>query len=143
MGEASKVDQERFQELMFRVQTMQKELQEMNKQLGLLEYKREEINQTIEAVKELPKTKESECFIPIGSGVFVKAELLDKKKTVVSAGAGVFAEKDNQETIVFLEGLTSKLTQSQTLLQNQIQQVQRQLEASSKEANELLGKLKK
>jgi len=137
-----KEDQERFQGLMYRVQMLQKELQELNKQLGLVEYKRGEISETIKAVKDLPEAKESECMVPIGSGVFLKARLLDKTRSVIATGAGIFSEKSNKDTIVFLEGQIAKMDEDEQVLKNQAMQVQQELESYSAEANQMMAKTK-
>jgi len=136
-------DSQKLQLLLLKIQSHQNSLQGMTKQLALVEKSVSEIMDTIAAVGEIPKTKEQESLIPIGSGVFVKANLLEKNKFLVSVGANIFLDKTAPETKTYLENQKTELQKNLELLSAQIRKIQTELARNNKEAEELYAKLQK
>ena len=134
-------DSQKLQLLLLKIQSYQNSLQDLTKQLVLVERSISEINDTIAAVVEIPKTKEEESLIPIGSGVFVKADLLEKNKFLVSVGANIFLDKTAAEAKTYLEKQKGELQKNQEFLVTQIKKIQAELAKSNNEAEELYAKL--
>ena len=134
-------DQKKLQSLLVQIRSYQATLQEMARQTALAERAIDEIAATIEAIEQLPKTKESEALIPLGSGVFAKAELLDKKNFIVTAGAGVHLEKTVAETKKFLEERKARLEANDKMLREQAERLSIELENANQIAEELYAKL--
>ena len=58
---------------------------------------------SIESIKALSKSPESESLVPIGMGTFVHTKILSNTKIVMNIGAGIAVEKDFPSAINYLE----------------------------------------
>ena len=58
---------------------------------------------SIESIKALSKSPESESLVPIGMGTFVHTNILSNTKIVMNIGAGIAVEKDFPSAINYLE----------------------------------------
>ena len=137
----SKDDSQILQLLLFKIQSGQDALQSLTKQLVLVERSVAEIEDSMAAVEEIPKTKEEESLVPLGSGIFIKANLLEKSKFLVSIGAGIFLDKTTAETKTYLGKQKEELEKNQELLTMRIRKIQGELAKTSREAEELYAKL--
>jgi prefoldin alpha subunit len=134
-------EQRKLQSLLMQIRSYQATLQEIYRQAALTEQAVRELTDTILAIDELPKTKEKEALIPIGAGVYAKAELLDKGNFIVAGGAGVHTSKTAAETKKFLEDRKDQIQADDSKLREQAQKITQELEAANKSAEELYAKL--
>lgn len=134
-------DQRKLQALLTQVQSYQAALQDIVRQVALAERALEDMAATIEAIEELPKSKESEAMVPIGAGVFAKANLLDKKNVVIAVGAGVYIKKTHVEAKAYLMDKKAKLEEMLKSMKGQAERMGKELEVTSKAAEELYVKL--
>ena len=134
-------DQRKLQSLLMQIQSYQTTLQEIARQSAFTERALIEVLASINAIEELPKTKEDEALIPIGAGVFAKAQLLDKKSFIVSGGAGIHMEQTAAEAKTFLEARKVKLEGNEKMLKTQAEAIGAQLEAANKTAEDLYVQL--
>ncbi len=58
---------------------------------------------SIESIKSLSKSPESESLVPIGMGTYVHTKILSNTKIVMNIGAGIAVEKDFPSAINYLE----------------------------------------
>jgi prefoldin alpha subunit len=58
---------------------------------------------SIESIKALSKTPESESLVPIGMGTYVHTKISSNTKIVMNIGAGIAVEKDFPSAINYLE----------------------------------------
>ncbi|TFH03350.1 MAG: prefoldin subunit alpha [Nitrosopumilus sp.] len=58
---------------------------------------------SIESIKSLGKSPESESLVPIGMGTYVHTKILSNTKIVMNIGAGIAVEKDFPSAINYLE----------------------------------------
>jgi len=138
---AGENEQRKLQSLLMQVQSYQNTLQEIARQTAITERALMEIIATISALGELPKTKESESLIPIGAGVYTKAEITDKKSVIVSISGGICLEKTTAEAKAYLEKRKKELEQSDNQLRGQAQKISAELDAANKAAEDLYVKL--
>lgn len=136
-----KNDQRRLQSLLLKIQSYQGALQELSREAVLVERSVLEISAAIQAIEELPKSKESEALVPIGAGVFTKAQMLDKDNVIIAVGGGIHLQKTAAEAKTYLEYKKTKLEEHDKKVRDQIQKLNAELEDSSKEAEELYIKL--
>ena len=134
-------DQQRLQELMMAVRSYQAALQDGSKKLNLIDRSLAEINETIVAVEELPKNEGGDALVPIGAGVFVKANLKDVNKLIVSSGAGIHIEKTGMEAAAYLKRQVEKLEKNRTTLEAQVARMDGELSRANQEAEELYMKM--
>jgi len=136
-------DQRKLQALVMQAQSYQGALQDIARQNALLERASMEIQATLEALEELPKSKGTDSLVPIGGGVYTKAQITDKKTVVVAIGAGIYAEKGIAEAKTFLTVRKSKIESDLKLLANQSQRISAELEKANQAAEELYMTLQK
>ena len=134
-------EQRKLQTLLMQIRSYQDTLQEISRQAALTEQAMVELSATLQAIEALPATKESEALIPVGAGVYTKAQLLDKSHVVVAAGAGVHITKTAAEAKVYLEARMKKLEVNDTKLRESGQRLAVELEAANQAAEELYAKL--
>ncbi len=134
-------DQRKLQSLLIQIQSYQSTLQAVSRQTALIERSLEDVYMTLQALEELPKTKESESLVPIGAGVYVKADITDKKKALVSVGDGVFIDKTMAEAKAYLKERQAEMEKNEKLLRERGQKISEELNAANQSAEELYAKL--
>ncbi len=134
-------EQRKLQSLLLQIRSYQDALQEIERQIAVTERALMEIIATISALTELPKTKQSESFIPVGGGIYVKSEIKDKKNVIVSIGGGVCLEKTTTEAKAYLEKRKKELEATDEKLREQAQKISAELESANKAAEDLYIKL--
>jgi prefoldin alpha subunit len=136
-------DQRKLQGLMMQIRSYQSTLQEISRQNALTERAIADLENTIEALQDLPKSKKNEALVPLGAGVFVKANLLDKKNVVVAVGSGVNVTKSAKDTATYLKERKSRIEVDDKKLRDQAEKISKELEAANKSAEELYAKVQK
>lgn len=134
-------DQQKFQELMYLVKSYQDKLTSISKQGALAGKAISEIEETIKTLEELPKEKGSEALVPIGVGVYVKADLRDKETFTVASGAGVYVDKSPKDTITFLQEKLENIKKDDARLQEHGQKLRVELDKVRAEAEKLYAKV--
>jgi len=134
-------DQRKLQSLLLQIKSYQSALQDISRQSAFTERAMVEIMSTLKAIEELPKSKESEALIPIGAGIYVKADILDKKNLIVSISSEITAEKTAAETKTFLEDKKTRLEANDQMLKDQAKKIAAELEAANSAAEELYVKV--
>lgn len=96
---ASKENEKRSQELYMQLQIIQENAKELHRQIQLVENQYIELTATSQSLAELKKIKtNSKIFVPLSSGIFLRAELTENNKLIVNIGANVAVEKDIEST---------------------------------------------
>ncbi len=98
---------------------LQQELEDIKERIDDVDEKLAEANELRRALHDLQDVEEgSEALVPLSSGVFLKAELLDTSTLKVNIGSGTVVEKSIPETqemveehIADLERLRSEIEQ--------------------------------
>ena len=95
---------EQVQQKYMQFQMIQQQLEEVNQHLGMLNEQSSELDISIEAVKEIAKTKlDNEFLAPVANGIFIKGELKENQKLVVNVGMNTTVEKTIPEVVELLE----------------------------------------
>ena len=136
-------DQRKLQGLMMQIRSYQSTLQEIARQNAMTERALAELETTINALEDLPKSKESEALIPLGAGVFVKAELTDKKNVVVAVGSAINVTKTAKDTVTYLQERKERIEADDKKLRSEAERFSKELEAANKAAEELYAKVQK
>ena len=111
------------------------------------------INMTNSAITELrvssmtlegleTEKKDSQLFVPIGGGSYVKAKLETSKKVVVGIGADVAVEKTVKEAKVELEARIAELEKTRQALGQQFNQVVGRIQENRNTMEEVTAKLR-
>ncbi len=95
------------------VQILQQQLEHLQKYTEELQTKQAEFAQAQETLQEFKNAKDDqETFIPVSSGIFVKAKIQDKSHLLVNVGANVAVTKTVPEVIHLLN---TQITEVETL----------------------------
>ena len=81
------------QEKAMKIQVLGRQAQEMERQLGEIDKRIDELNIIQESLEELKGNKDAEMLVPFGSGVLLKAKLVDDQNVLVNIGSDVITKK--------------------------------------------------
>jgi len=97
-------------------------------------------NMTLEGLEK--EKKDSQLFVPIGGGSYVKAKLETSKKVVVGIGADVAVERTVKEAKVELEARIAELEKTREMLGQQFNQVVGRIQENRGRMEEVTAKLR-
>ena len=98
--EISKDTQQKYLELQMlnsQIQQVQQQIQTFNNQLQELEF----LKQSLSEFKDVKK--DSEVLVPLSSGMFMKAKLLDTKELMLNVGGNVVVKKTITESVKLID----------------------------------------
>lgn len=102
----------------------------------------EEARLASNALQNINSNNETESLMPIGTGVFIKANIPQITKLLVDVGAGVTLEKTKEDTINYIESrikefelALTQLTQQKQQITNQLEQIQHQINSMLRQAS--------
>ena len=133
----SKKKNEDNQELMIELKTLDEELKKLNthlenmdNQMGELEISKQIINKFSEL------NKGDELRVPLTSGIYVKAQILDTKNLMINVGSNITVEKTPKQVTKILDGQLTELSKyrdqlvgQMKVLINRIEEIQSGFEA--------------
>ncbi len=109
------MSEEEIQKKYLELQLIDKQIKQMQHQIQIMEQQLIELNSLSESVEEISKIKlKTEVLVPLGAGVYAKAELKDNKEVIMNVGANVTTTKSVKD--------------SKDIIENQIAQVKAILE---------------
>ena len=111
------------EELMYKLQMYEQQIQQLQQQLEAVEQAIIEMNSLVLGLNELIGSKDKEILAPIGRGIFVKTKLISEDLTV-DVGGKNFVKKSIPET--------KKLIQDQVI---KLEEVKKELEGNLEEIN--------
>jgi prefoldin alpha subunit len=86
---------------------------------------------------------EVEALMPVGSGVYVKANVPPMKKVIVSLGSGVTVEKSKEDALNFVEARIKEYDVAIRQLEAQRQEVSMRMEQLQQQLNAMLRQAQK
>ncbi|MGD1837669.1 MAG: prefoldin subunit alpha [Nitrososphaeraceae archaeon] len=102
----------------------------------------EEARLASNALQNINSNNETESLMPIGTGVFIKANIPQITKLLVNVGAGVTLEKTKEDTLNYIESrikefelALTQLTQQKQQITNQLEQIQHQINSMLRQAS--------
>lgn len=128
-----KYEQEMQQKLIL-YQLLQKHLEELSNQAGMLESKLIEIETTSGTLSDLMGVKErDELVFPLGSGCYGYGRLDDKGKIMVDIGAGNLLNKTPTQAATFLEEKKEEIRKLSERLVREVSEVSSRLNSLAEE----------
>jgi prefoldin alpha subunit len=91
-----------MQHLALQHREFQRQAQAVQQQMGMLQVSIEECRKAVNTLESLPAEPEPETLVPIGSGSFLNARILNDDRVVVNIGGGFSVEKPVEDAKVFL-----------------------------------------
>jgi prefoldin alpha subunit len=110
---------EEIQEDYMKLQMLGQQLTQTQKQIQSIEEHIVEMNRVKEALDDIKAAKPGvEILVPLSSGIFVKAKLVDNNEVTVNVGSGVASTKSIEDTKALIDEQLDDLTSvSQNLMQ--------------------------
>jgi prefoldin alpha subunit len=124
-------------------QQIQQQIQQLSTYVEELDNSLEELQETQQALKTAETIEEGDKILaPIGSGVFMRAQITDDSKTITNLGGDTFEErsleKSNnvvQERMDQIQDSIEEVEQTRKQLEAQSQQIQQQMMSQAQEEN--------
>ncbi len=123
------------QEVLYKFSMFEKQIQELQQQIEAVERGIMDLNSLNFGLDELTGSKDKEIFAPLGKGIFVKAKLISEELNV-DVGNGNFVKKSIPETKDLVEEQIKKLEQIKTELENNLEQLGKELTDMMKDIQE-------
>ncbi|HLD54765.1 MAG TPA: prefoldin subunit alpha [Candidatus Nanoarchaeia archaeon] len=121
------------QELMFRFQMFEQQVQQLGQQLDAVERGIIEMTSLNIGLNELVGGKNKEIMAPVGRGIFAQAKLLSDE-LLVDIGEGKLVKKSIPDTQKLIEEQVKKLGQAKIELNNAMEQINEELTKTMIEA---------
>ncbi len=110
------------------LQSLNQQINHNHAQLQAIGEQVNELNSTLESINELKNSKKgSQILVPLSSGIFTKAGLMDDKECIVNVGAGTAVKKSFDDAKKLIDEQIANLTG----MQNQITSNTEQLMANA------------
>jgi len=123
------------QELLLQASLLEKESQQIQENLELIDREVLELEQLTANLKNLAETKQKEILSGIGKGLYLKTNLLEKD-LFVQVGSGIVVKKTPEETSKILE------SQIKSLIEARIQIIS-QLNINNKKLTEIITEIQR
>jgi prefoldin alpha subunit len=94
---------EKMKEKAVQFELLKQQVDAIEKQIGELESRTNELMIVQQSINELKGQKGKEILVPIGSGVFLKGTLVSDTQMLVELGANIVTEKSAKETVEIIE----------------------------------------
>ena len=116
------------QELFFKASILEKQSQELQENLILIERQVSELEQFNESLKDFSSSKEKTMLSPLGRSVFVSTEIKDKN-LFVDVGSGVVVRKTPEETMKVIKSQIGKFKDAEASIKAQIELHNKELQS--------------
>ena len=120
------MDKESQQEIMYKFQMFEQQIQQLQQQLQAIEQTIVEMNSLNFGLDDLKGSKGKEILAPIGRGVFTKTKL-DSEKLIVDIGGKNFVEKSIPDTKNIIKEQIEKLEGTKKEVQDSIEKINSEL----------------
>jgi prefoldin alpha subunit len=134
-------DEQKIQELYVEFQMLTQHLKQLQQQQQLLSQQMAEMALSAQSLEELAQIKEgSELLVPVSSGMFAKAKILDGQNVIINIGSDIAVSKTTGEA---QQLMVKQLKESELLHQKisaQVDKFQRKAVSLQSQLKELLPK---
>jgi len=138
---APPVDPREVQSLQAYLNQYTQQAEVYSRQLGLMEEGIREANASIETLNALAEAGEAPVFMPIGSGLNIRATIVQPDEVFVSIGSDIIVQKTNagaisylQDRIKEMEATARNLTEVLQKIDAQVKDIQKRLEQLYRQA---------
>ena len=136
-------EEEAFRRLVVELRMMEGTAEALQSRVNLVNAALTELrvsNMTLTGLEK--EKKDSQLFVPIGGGSYIKAKLASADEVVVGIGADVAVERTTKEAKENLENRLSELEKTRTSLGQQLGQVIEKIREDRAKLEELTAKLR-
>lgn len=103
-------------------QMLQEQLNKMTEQSETLKKQQEELEGIKEAILSIQQTKVgNEMFVPISSGIFIKAEIKETDELLMNVGDNIVVPKNIKDAIALIQKQQNEINGYEKTMQQNIQ----------------------
>ncbi|MEM4242853.1 MAG: prefoldin subunit alpha [Candidatus Woesearchaeota archaeon] len=114
----------KLQQKYLELQLLDQQMKQVQKQVEAIEQQVGDIDEVCKSLDELSASKPgSEMFVPISSGIFIRARLEDNKSLAVNVGGSTVVKKDIASTKEMLAGQAADMRKFQSELVEQFEKL--------------------
>ncbi len=117
---------EKQQEMMFKFQMYEQEIQQINQQLQAIEQAIQDMKSIDQGLEEIKGSEGKEILAPVGRGIFVKAKVLSEDLTV-DVGNKTFVKKNVEDTKNIITDQIERLEEIQEQLHSRLEEINSEL----------------
>lgn len=128
---------EQIQQKYFEMQMLSHQSAQIKKQVQTIDQQMQELSVAMEGIDAIQESKETEILVPISSGVFLKANIEDTEKLLVSVGSNITVPKSFDETKQILENNILELGKFKDQMKELLDKIAGKQEELEKEMTEL------
>ncbi len=114
---------------------LESQMQEASAQLEAMENAKQQLQSTILSIQNIQT--EGSTILPLGSGVFTKAQIDSNMKFIVQVGNSILIEKDKTQSLEFLNKRLTELQSAYSTLRNQADKIYFSMNSLEAELNSL------
>ncbi len=137
MSDSSVMDPKEYQALQHYLNEYGQQIEFLGQQFQILEQGRFEAQASIETISGLSPAAETSVLLQIGSGVSVRAKILDPDKILIAIGADVVIEKTGADAIDYLNERITEMEASAKNVAGSIEKIRIQMNEISKRLEEV------
>jgi len=120
------------QEQLIQLQIIENEVEQLEKQLELIEHHLLEMKRLESGLDELEKTEEKEIRAEIGKGIYIPAEI-KSKLLIVDVGKGHFVKKNIQDTKKIIKEQIDKLNEAKRQIAGREEDLRKEMDGLIKD----------
>lgn len=133
--------EQKSQELYLQMNTMNKQMGELQQQIQTMEETIFEVNESKKGLDYVSKSeKGKEILVPIISGIFAKAELVEPKEFIVNVGSNTATVKSIEEVNKILDKQLTEMQKTQNTFVDNLTQLTVEAKKVEKGLKELIKK---
>lgn len=132
--------QKKLQQKYMELQMLDQQMKQLQAQVEAVERQAAELDEVQQNLDAIASSKQgSELFVPISSGIFLKAKLEDNKSLAVNVGGNTVVKKDIPATKSMLAEQATEMRKFQMDLVQQFEKFSERAVALQSEMQEILG----
>lgn len=137
---SKKQNDELVQQKYIELQTLEQQFGQIKQQITNLELQLIELNKLNESLEDLEKVKKgSEILVPLGGGIFTRAEVKTGDELLMNVGSGVMVKKKREEAKKILSKQIKELEKIFTETEKQLNDIAMKLQSGQQELQGLVS----
>ncbi|MFA5108874.1 MAG: prefoldin subunit alpha [Candidatus Micrarchaeia archaeon] len=132
--------EEDLNKMAIRAQLLQREGQALQGQIEAMETSINDLNATIDSIKNLKMAKEK-GLLPIGSGTYITCKEVNADEVLVSIGSGLIMKKDSKDAIEILEKRQKEVADVFEKTQKKLMVINQELQDMNAQASVLAARM--
>ncbi|MBN2881285.1 prefoldin subunit alpha [Candidatus Woesearchaeota archaeon] len=114
------MDDAKIRQKYLELKSLDEQMRKVEKELSTVNSQLAEVEQIQKWIDEISKSSNSECFVPLTNGIFVKAKILDSDEFLMNVGSKVCVPKSKIDAIKLLDEQKVELENYRLQLSNQL-----------------------